>query len=424
MLSSILTWNLWTYQPNVEEFEKKSTIKEVMLSSPKEIKEIVKIDQVLFTMDEKYYGTVSSEKINLVMNEISNLEFNAFTRIPPHQVNPNAITRQHDSVLIQYPSDISTKLFSTIYKLTGEFPAFHFNQILIDFEHSHGQDGVVYFISQENDEIYSSNVSLSSIHYFENALLNEVKDYAQYFPLTLETGKTIYLPEGETELVFNQYLIKNNVDADQLKNALFSDPSLVQKSIISNVEEYTDGQNLLREDNDNHMIMYINPSEDENNDTPNDNNLIQKSIDFVNDHGGWTDQYRYFELNKERDTVHFRMYGPDGYPVFSENSRISTLEVGWISSEVSRYNRNNFSLGQLAINQIKKLDSGRVALEKIKAQEAFNPEKLQDIKIGYKINLNAQTRLVSLEPSWFYLYEDKWVPLAESEIGGDEVGLE
>ena len=62
----------------------------------------------------------------------------------------------------------------------------------------------------------------------------------------------IYLPENETELVSYQYLKKLRID--KFKNALFSDPSLVEKTIITSGEEYTDGSNLMRVNNDTHSI--------------------------------------------------------------------------------------------------------------------------------------------------------------------------
>ncbi len=76
MLGAALTLNLWSYQPKVGEFENKSTVKEVLLSpSKKDIKDIVKIDQVLFTIEGTYYGTSSDEKIGFMMNEIGNWQF-------------------------------------------------------------------------------------------------------------------------------------------------------------------------------------------------------------------------------------------------------------------------------------------------------------------------------------------------------------
>ncbi|WP_338471210.1 two-component system activity regulator YycH [Niallia sp. XMNu-256] len=425
VLGSILTWNLWTYQPNVEEYEKRSTVKEVLLSSPKDLKDIVKVDQILFTIGGIHYGTASGERIDAVMNKISSWHFHSFRNIPFHQVDPVSITKQHDSLQILYPSDLSSDLFSLIYKLNGDIPSFQFDQILIDFERSEGENGIVYFISQENELAYSSRVSLSSLTDFISTSFNGAKQLATFFPFTLESGRTIYLPEKRKELVYNQYLIKRNIDSDELKNALFSKPSLVQKYSITTGYEFTDGQNLMRENTDNHTITYIDPSDaGSRNSVSNNFDLIRKSIDFVNNHGGWTDPYRFVSFDEKRSTVHFRMYGPDGYPVFGDNQPISKLEVEWGTSEISRYNRNNFSLGHLANSQIKTLDSGHIALERIHSLNSFQPKLLQNVKIGYKMALNTQTRLVSLEPSWFYLYDGNWMPLNEIETGGNEIGLE
>lgn len=427
MLSAILTWTLWSYQPNVGEFENKST-EEVLLSSPKDIKEIVKIDQIVFTFDGTYYGTSAGGKIDTMMNEISNWQFGTFRKIPIGQIDQAFIMENHDSFQILYPSDISSELFASIYQPNGDFPTFHFNQILIDFEHAEGEYGIVYFISQESEEVYAGRVLFSEIDHFKNTFINEAQQFAQYFPHTLETEKTkrtIYLPKNGPQLEYNQYLIKERLDSDDLKNALFSDPSLVQKSPITTGvgTEFTDGQNLLRENTDSHTITYIDPSEAENEESiDNKYALIRKSVDFVNDHGGWTDEYRFVGLDEERNAVHFRIYGPNGYPVFGENNPITKLEIEWSATGVSRYKRNNFSLGHMPISQIKTLDSGYTALEKIQAHELFEPSLLQDIKVGYKMIMNGE--MVSLEPGWFYLYDGEWQPLDAGEMGGTEFGLE
>ena len=39
----------------------------------------------------------------------------------------------------------------------------------------------------------------------------------------------------------------------------------------------------------------------------------------MNGHGGWTDNYRYVELDNAQKAVLFRLYIA-GYPIFSENS--------------------------------------------------------------------------------------------------------
>ena len=126
---------------------------------------------------------------------------------------------------------------------------------------------------------------------------------------------------------------------------------LLKKHLIPSGEEYTDGRKLLIADNDSHSITFIDLSDNESHET-NTDGLLQKSINFVNNHGGWTDNYRFVGLDKERKTVHFRIYGPDGYPVFGENNPISKIEIDWAATEVSNYLRNNFSLGLPALNPI------------------------------------------------------------------------
>ncbi len=73
----------------------------------------------------------------------------------------------------------------------------------------------------------------------------------------------IYLPENETELVSYQYLTKP-LDSEKFKNALFSDPSLVQKNEIVSGEEYTDASNLMRVNRDTNILLYVDPTEEEN----------------------------------------------------------------------------------------------------------------------------------------------------------------
>ena len=142
------------------------------------------------------------------------------------------------------------ELFASIYKLDGkEVPNFHFNKILIDFKSADYGDGNVYFISEENQQVYSSHVLATSLKQFRQDYFEEAKQYNQYFSFKTGSGRTIYLPKSETELVNNQYLFKKLPIAD-LKNALFSNPSIVEKTFISSGEEYTDGRKLLIVDNE------------------------------------------------------------------------------------------------------------------------------------------------------------------------------
>ena len=417
-MSIILTMNLWSYSPIADK-----SGNSFLLSEKKDLKEIVRIEQIIFNLEGNYYGTLSTEKVDNLMKAVSSWEFRSFKNLSLDEMNIDVKSESHDSMQIIYPGEIPMELFASIYKLDGKTPSkFYFNKILIDFKSDDYGDGNVYFISEENQQVYSSYVLATSLKQFIQDYFEQAKQYNQYFSFKTGSGRTIYLPKGQTELVNNQYLFKKLPIAN-LKDALFSNPSIVEKTFIPSGEEYTDGRKLLIVDNERHSITFSDLSDDESHKT-NTDGLVQKSINFVNKHGGWTDNYRFVGLDKEREIAHFQIYGPDGYPVFGENNPISKIEIDWAATEVRSYSRNNFSLGLPALNPIKRLESGYIVIEEIEEREGeeYNQSLLEDIKIGYKMTMNAKT--ISLEPSWFYLYGDEWKPIKVDAIGGEQVGLE
>lgn len=422
MASVLLTWNLWTYQPITEELEKTDTVREVAFSPKKAVTEIVQPDQMIFHIEDRYYGTVSAREMEKTLNEMSHWNLDHFESVSSNEIDLASLVENHDVVEILYPGSISINIYKNILGLKDQdLPHFYFDRIVIDLESEQNGNSVIYFMSRENQKIYKCAVPSSLLSNFKESYFEIAQQYNPYFAFPLSSEKTIYLPEKETEMMNYQYLSKL-LDPDKFKDALFSDPSLVQKNVIATGEEYTDGSNLMRENTDDSLISYIDPAE-VGNQAINSNDLIKKSVDFVNGHGGWTDSYRFIGLDNDRKSVHFRLYGPEGYPIFSENNAISEILLVWGKTDISRYIRNNFSFGLIGMTSIEKIDSGQVALEKVRKIDNYNPDLLQDLKIGYQMNL-TQSLLIQLEPSWFYLYDGVWTQLVTEDSGGDIHGLE
>lgn len=421
VFSLVLTWNLWTYQPKIEKLENASTVQEVSLSPKKEIKEIVKPDKIIFHSNNRHYETITEQKVNDYVNEISTWDLDRLERISSEQLNIAHYIETEEVMEIIFPDSIPMSLYKNYLSINDEeIPNFSFDRILIHLEETQKENNTIYFASQETKQLYKGLVPFTFINGFKDKYFEEIKSYTSVFPYTTGSEQVIYLPENKIEVMSYQYLSKP-IDSDILKDALFNDPSLVQKNYFVSGEEYTDGQNLMRENTDTNTISYIDPSEVG---TKSDNKLIRKSIDFVNIHGGWTDNYRFVNLDDEQKSVLFRLYGPDGYPVFSENNTISELRIVWGKTDISRYMRNNFSLGLLTSTSSKNLESGYTALQNIQKSEGFNPRLLKNVKIGYEMDLNAQSLLIQLEPSWYYLYNGSWQKWTPNELGGEKIGLE
>ena len=77
-MSIILTMNLWSYSPIAD---KSGRQVKVLLSEKKDIKEIVRIEQIIFNLEGNYYGTLSTEKIDNLMKAVSSWEFSSFNNL-------------------------------------------------------------------------------------------------------------------------------------------------------------------------------------------------------------------------------------------------------------------------------------------------------------------------------------------------------
>src|SRR5699024_8255665 len=99
-------------------------------------------------------------------------------------------------------------------------------------------------------------------------------------------------------------------------DALFSNPSLVKP----NQEEafFTDGQRGMRIFQDGRYLEFIHPIET-NDEKLEPAELVDKSIDHINAHKGWNNEYHLESLNPAIGKVEYRLYY-DGVPVYDFNN--------------------------------------------------------------------------------------------------------
>ncbi|MBS4189860.1 hypothetical protein KHA94_06540 [Bacillus sp. FJAT-49705] len=423
--SVLLTWSIWTYQPNYEIMEKAKTVQEVEISAPKDAKEIIKPDRIYYHYDkDRHYGTIDPNEIEKVMAEISRWDFSDFVNISSQIKNYSSFIHNPGNAVILFPDSIPTEFFRTIINTKEKkIPEFYFDRIVIDLEEVQKDHGFVYFVSTENEEVYRSHVSASFVHNFRNSFFKNAEyslKYAKYFPYKTGNDRILFLPVEETKMQRYQYL-STPLDSEKFMNALFKNPSVVQKNHPTSGEEYTNGSSLMRVNDDESTLQYINPVEN-NESSFISNNLLKRSIDFINEHGGWTDNYRFVSMDELNHQVLFRLYDDKGYPVFSEESGISEISQTWGQNEIYKYFRSNFSIGSRVEASEMTLSSGEEVIQFLES-EGYNMDNLEDLVLGYTMEKNA--RILYLEPSWYYRYNHTWSKLSMNEIeGGPNHGLE
>lgn len=422
--SLLLTWNLWTYQPSYEELPNAKVVKDVSLGPEKKLSDVVRPDQVVFHLNNQYLGTTYDLEVEKVMSEMRGWTLGNFTNISSEVGNIPSLINRNEMVEIFYPGRISLNSFKNIIPIKDKDVAnFSFDQIVINLDVQHRDSGVLYFVSQEERRIYETSVPASFIVEFKRKYSGYVQQqYTKYVPYRLASEKPIYLPEGETVLDSYSYLFKE-IDSEDLKNALFTDPSVVEKDYISTGKEFTDGQSLMREDIDSSMIYYVNSAvTDELEDDSED--LLQRSINFINDHGGFTDNYRYSGINREQKSVLFRLYDTNGHPIFGQNDPMSEIRLVWGETDISRYVRNNFHLGLLTQTNKVKLIAGPEMVNAL-IMKGYDIDRIENIVIGYQMSKqDAQSPLIYLEPRWYILYDGVWESFTSEDLGGKIDGLE
>ncbi|PWW31050.1 regulatory protein YycH of two-component signal transduction system YycFG [Cytobacillus oceanisediminis] len=420
--SALLTWNLWTYQPNYETMEKTNTVQEVAIAAKKDVSKIVRPDTLLFHLgSNQHYGTVNPSEIEKTIKEISRWNFTDFENITA-QVNgiPSFVHNEGKAVIV-YPDSIPIELYKTVIKVDDkDLTNFQFDRIVIDVKEHHKEDGIVYFVSVDSQQVFRSHVPASFIQSFKNEFFKYSPEYKEYISYEASNSRTLFLPAHDTKMARYQYLSKE-LDSEKYKNALFSDPSVVQKNYQPSEEEYNDNVSLLRVNFDKNTLRYVKLAAG-NNPTIQSTDLLKKSIDFINEHAGWTDNYLFAEMNELNHRVTFRLYDSSGYPVFSEDPKISEIRQVWGQNE--EYLRSNFQLGLRTESTEVSLSSGDSIIKYLKKLEGFDSKSLEDVALGYKMIKDSQTMFVRLEPSWFYRYEGEWKSISLDETGGMNNGLE
>ncbi|WP_066059571.1 YycH family regulatory protein [Robertmurraya korlensis] len=425
IFSILLTYLLWTYQPNYDTLkESGKTVEEVSLGETKELKNIVRPERLFLHQGDKHFGTFDSFEIEQMMKELSLWGFSEFEDISEMVRNIPSFIYDKNSLEIIFPDIVPLKVYRSALQLpSNEIPKSNFDRIVIDLEPETREGGVVYFISSKEHKVLRARVSASFITNYKERYLSNISEnekYALFEPINRESFPM--LRKEPVKMALYKH-ISEKLPTDKLRDALFSDPNLVSKNYSSFGEEYTDTTTLMSVNYGTNTIRYIKTETDA---TSKSENLLERSIEFVNSHGGWTDNYRYVGMDESEQFILFRLYDLNGYPIFGDNGVSEILQI-WNASEINKYYRSNLVLGSRVEATEINLPSGIAVLEELKKTEDFNLDFLQDITIGYHMTKDTgdtQNSLIHLEPSWYYKYNDEWKRVSSSVNGGEKHGLE
>ncbi|WP_100332667.1 YycH family regulatory protein [Bacillus xiapuensis] len=428
LTSIILTLSIWNYQPHYETRDE-DYIHEVSISETREAADLIKPTKLLFHGIGTHFGTTGEKHTNDVMKELGNWTF-----YEPKNISKTLNEKEFDQVLhgsnrteLVFPSFIPFSTMNMILNFShSKVPNAVFDRIVVSQVNMREKKATVYFVSTKERLIFASQAVAPTLPSFKKSFMDNAFKWGEYVPRKLGGTGKLFLPL-ENPVLHRYKYYPDYIEAEKFKDALFTDPSFVKKGSKTNSEEYTDGSSLMRVYYDTNKIFYVNPAREPDS-TQNGTlqQLIDKSINFVNEHSGWTDQYRLFEAEPGSSKIGYRLF-IKGKPVFNDQG-MAKIEQIWGKEQIYQYTRPYFTLDISLPSEEEKLElaDGLTALNQVKQQKNFNPKLLEDMAVGYYLQHDPQTsKIIVLEPGWFYKYGGQWKQVPqESLTGGNADGLE
>lgn len=425
LLSICLTVMIWTYKPVYPTIEENNnSVKEISIGEKRELKDVLKPYRILARKEDQLLGTVSSKLMDEVVLMMQQWEIENFMLINNDisEEEINAHLRDNNRVMLMYSTPIPLNQFSNVLRFAEQdLPQAAFNRIVLDWSNLETTKSVqIFFLNTENETAYRANAPVPQYFSLKRNLNEMFKNYIAYEEVEREKALSLYVTTGIIESIEYEYYI-NELPIELFKNMLFPGTPVLERNIESdNIEKYTDGMALMTLDKYSKIINYAYPAVEGGEDIS-PGKLLRNSFDFINEHGGFTADYRFSAMNADRKITEYQLF-VQGYPVYSGNiaTRIVTT---WGEDRIFSYRRPYYSL-DIGGQTIKQLPTSDQVLQYIKNKEDINFNEIDELIIGYYLTQNEERRLFKLEPCWFVVEGNSRYRILPEDLGGVANGLE
>jgi len=424
MLSVILTFMIWTYTPDYKIIEQTEG-KEILIGSQKRMEDIIRPYKAIYRFDEEFTGTASNGAMKDIMKAFQG--WNVLDLVPINNNLTanyvNEMIRTNNRMTIFFTGELPYSAFSSIFQFSDkEIPETTFNRMIIDWTNYGNKELQIFFISSNNKTLMRSRVSLQNTNPFIRDVIEPAKTYSAFKEIERDGFTSLYMPNDKIESTKYMYTFIEE-PLESFKNVLFPNPNIVQRSIESAMtEKYQDGKSRMTVDSNLKSLTYVYPAV-ESSAIIEPSKLLKDSFEFINEHGGFTADYRYVSKNTNKNQLEYQQY-LQGLPVYSDQV-ISKITTVWGDNVIFRYKRPYYSLvfDIPTEKEIKELPSGVEILEKIQQLNNFVLSDIDDVVVGYYLKQDS-TSIMTLEPCWFVVHNGIATKLTPELLGGVVNGLE
>ncbi|MEC5425089.1 two-component system activity regulator YycH [Virgibacillus sp. C22-A2] len=415
-VSLLLTFGLWSSQPNSAQLNNAQLLNEVDLGGEDESKRsLIEPRKIIFHSNESHYGFENPKDRKKLYEDMQSWVLYNFT-------TGGATNRSssNQTVEVIFPDAIPMEVVSILFTLNEEveLPNWSFEQVYFEFSQE-TQSLEVQFISIDGRRQANAVIN-DSVNYHQLWSIMSSLDGLTEYTLLGKSESAIYIPLEKPNLKRHSIPV-NSIDPRLMVDALFANPSVVSLSNSPNRggPYYTDSQRELSVNENRTSLEYFNPVSDDF-EPMSTVNLLDRSIQSINDHKGWLEEYNLLNIEPALNKIEYQMFY-EGFPVFN-NSGLSTMTQEWRNQELFRYQRPLFRLSNSAGSGSETVDVSSGGDIAYNLRDEFDNdsgvEHIRDIELGYRLTYqsNDLNDYITLDPAWYMNYNGTWQEIKFEEF--------
>lgn len=421
--SAILTYMVWSYQPEFSEMETSiDTAPNIGATEEVSFNQMMRAYQLVRVDDSNIAGTIQEDVIVSIREYISDTEveeinvYNNMNRL-------DAVTKDdgsEDFLIVDYPSNMPVKSLMQVlgFNYDGTLPDYEFGRIIVDI----GEDNVdFYLINDELDRVAIAETNLDSEYLI--SILDDYEDSFEPYSGVITNQQTsnsktaIYGPSDPGELPVERFL-SSQINAELMNSILFSNDDYTSEQ-SDQVYVFEGDQDIAQYNNDTYGYTYTDLDEALTGDYDS-HQTIQKSFTFLNSHTGLSNRNILFDYNSDENQTIYRTT-MDGHIVFSETMN-NIISVKYGQNSVYEYSRPLLRINAKVPGEE---DKELMPLENVRYQIALNEDldlqKVSRITIGYNMSFSseqAELNVVQYVPEWYVEYDGEWFRFDEGGLEG------
>jgi len=429
IISLLLTWNMWTYQPTLFDAKKETDVYEVMpiTNTIKKYYEVIKPQQLFIHDGENHFSTMDASHSNDLWMKMQSWEYSDLeSGVETFSSGENLKEIQKNSIELRFLNEIPMKTFQAMLEWDADTENVQFDRIYLKAGETGGIQSV-YFVSYDKMRYVESSVNNNSEATQKvKQLFNDRNNLEKYYSFNISEGKEIFLPVNEPKMVKHQYKVEE-IAGSRFRDALFSNSSVIKQDSITSKNSYTDAISLLDIYPEQHRVYYVNPAVDDS--VPLEaSTLVDQSIKFLNQHGGWTDEYMLFDIDDKENKISYIMQ-IHSIPVIPFDEYPQTMIIQkWGQNEAASYERPSYRIDfEINSNNEIMLMSGKKVEELLKANNDIDKEDISNIYIAYQLENVENQGIVNVTPVWCIEMNNGKLKTFKDEIvqsGGNANGME